>query len=292
MRDDDRPSVLGAGPGQPRRRRLSDAETERRMLETAAEAVGETGLTVSLDHLRLEDVIRAAGVARSAVYRRWPSKGEFLGDLLLELAGGEAPLAATGVAEVGATIRGILAASLDELADGAARVRAVAEIVRVTAEDDFRLVSTSREWRTYLALTVTFVGMEAGELRDRIGEALSGSEARFVERIAANHAAVLGLLGLRRAAGPDGVVLAHLSNALVRGMVVKVLAQPELAGVRVRADLGGDDADWSLVAYGVARLLLGDLEPDPAVVWDEARGARLRAAIEAGADLPELVEAV
>lgn len=69
-----------------RRRRLSDAETAARMLAAGAELVGRTGLTVSLEHLSLEDLIHAAGVARSAVYRRWPYKDLFFADLLRELA--------------------------------------------------------------------------------------------------------------------------------------------------------------------------------------------------------------
>ncbi|MBM7788515.1 TetR/AcrR family transcriptional regulator [Tenggerimyces flavus] len=69
-----------------RRRRLSDTETAARMLAAGAKLVGRTGLTVSLEHLSLEDLIHAAGVARSAVYRRWPYKDLFFGDLLRELA--------------------------------------------------------------------------------------------------------------------------------------------------------------------------------------------------------------
>ena len=75
------PSGLGR-----RARRLSDQETERRMLAAAAAMVQRTGLTVSLDHISFEDVIRDADVARSAVYRRWPYKDLFFSDLVKELA--------------------------------------------------------------------------------------------------------------------------------------------------------------------------------------------------------------
>jgi hypothetical protein len=58
--------------------------------------VNRTGLTVSLEHLSVEDVIREAGVARSAVYRRWPYpyKDLFLSDLANELAKAAIPTAA------------------------------------------------------------------------------------------------------------------------------------------------------------------------------------------------------
>ncbi|TCK27146.1 TetR/AcrR family transcriptional regulator [Pseudonocardia endophytica] len=262
---------------------MSDAETERRMLETAADAVAEAGLTVSLDHIRLEDVIREAGVSRSAVYRKWPSKGEFLGDLLLELSRGQAPIADTGSSQAGMTIRRVLDERFDDLGTPEGRRRTLAEIVRETAEQDFRHIVGSRQWRTYLALTVTFIGMPGGELRDRVGEALAGSERTLTSRISRNHEAVGRLLAMRparRDAGWDA--LAHLANALMRGMVVKSLAQPELADRRITAGVGGPDAEWTLAALGVADLVLAALEDDPDVEWDDERAGRVRAVLATG----------
>src|SRR6516164_8119090 len=69
-----------------RGRRLSDQETEQRMLRAAVAMVSRTGLTVSLDHISFEDIIRDAGVSRSAVYRRWPYKDLFFSDLVRQLA--------------------------------------------------------------------------------------------------------------------------------------------------------------------------------------------------------------
>ena len=56
------------------------------MLQAAVAMVNRTGLTVSLDHISLEEVIRDADVSRSAVYRRWPYKDLFFSDLVKELA--------------------------------------------------------------------------------------------------------------------------------------------------------------------------------------------------------------
>lgn len=253
--------------GRPRRTRISDQETERRMLATAAEAVAEAGLAVSLDHIRLEDVIREAGVSRSAVYRKWPTKDAFLGDLLLELARGQAPMAALGTDEANAAIRRILTERLDELDTIEGRRHAVAAVVRETADQKFRRITTSPQWRTYLALTATFAGLPEGELRDQVGEALATSERTLTEGVARSHEAVARLLGLRAQVGIEDI--AHLVNAQMRGMVVKALVQPELTERTSRVSFTGADEDWSLAAVGVGALVLAFLEPDPD--WDAAR---------------------
>src|ERR1039458_3125257 len=83
----DMAGTAGGPTGLARRgRRLSDRETGQRMLDAAVAMVNRTGLTVSLDHISFEEVIRDAGVSRSAVYRRWPHKDLFFGDLVKELA--------------------------------------------------------------------------------------------------------------------------------------------------------------------------------------------------------------
>ena len=75
-----------------RRVRISDEETGRRMLAAAVALIGERGMSVSLEHLSLEEIIQAAGVARSSVYRRWPYKDLFFSDLLVELANADGEL--------------------------------------------------------------------------------------------------------------------------------------------------------------------------------------------------------
>ena len=54
------------------------------MLAAAVAMVHRTGLTVSLDHISFEDIIRDADVSRSAVYRRWPYKDLFFSELITE----------------------------------------------------------------------------------------------------------------------------------------------------------------------------------------------------------------
>ncbi|MGH1555839.1 hypothetical protein ACRAWF_40460 [Streptomyces sp. L7] len=64
-------SSMGSGLSR-RRRRLSDEETEQRMLQAALSMINSSGLTVGLDHISFEDVIRLASVAPQ---RRLPVAG-------------------------------------------------------------------------------------------------------------------------------------------------------------------------------------------------------------------------
>jgi AcrR family transcriptional regulator len=272
-----------------RRPRLSDQETERRMLETAAAAVAEAGLTVSLEHIRLEDVIREAGVSRSTVYRRWPQKEMFLGDLLLELARARAPLSSLGGAEVNDAVRRTVLERLDLLETADGRQRLLAELLRTLAEEDVRRIRASSQWRTYLALTATFVSLPDGDLRDRVQEELARSEQEFVEAIASSARAISSMFGLRLRSGVSISYddIANLIHAFGRGMVIKTLSAPELATRRVEGKLYGDAEAWSLSALGLFSVVATWLEPDPEIVWDRERIDMVRKQLESEGNLLE-----
>ncbi|WP_431905506.1 hypothetical protein [Amycolatopsis thermoflava] len=201
------------------------------MLATAAEVVARTGLTVGLDHLPFEGLIRQAGVARSAVYRKWPNKEAFLGDLLLELARGREA--------AGALARRILLARLDTLTTPDGRRAAAAELVRETALQDFRHLLGSPVWQTYPALTATAAGLPDGDLRDQVVTALAASERTFTARIARSHRGVADLLGLR----PAGVSFETIAQPRQRAGAwpdhARPTATPELAEQRTAATIAG-----------------------------------------------------
>src|SRR3990167_4729480 len=83
----DEETLWSGRPARRRRKRQSDAEVREAMLEAASLVAEAGGLTVSLEHLSLEDIITRAGVSRSAVYRLWPYKDAFFIKLLRDLAG-------------------------------------------------------------------------------------------------------------------------------------------------------------------------------------------------------------
>lgn len=282
-----RPTTAPSSIGR-RRPRLSDEETERRMLTTAAEALSREGLTVSLDHIRLEDVIREAGVSRSTAYRRWPSKDLFLGDLLLELARASEPMAMTGTQEASDAIRAVILEHLDLLESEGGRIELAAVVLREVGAADFRRVIASPQWRTYLALTVSAVSMPDGPLRDQVLDTLAASERAFIEGIARSHRIGHRLLGLRirPESGLDYDLLAHLGNAVMRGLVSQAMITPSVAEREFDGEVFGAPGPWSLPALA-AVATLAHLEPDPDVTWDAAHLEALRARLESGDNVLE-----
>jgi len=263
-----------------RRRRLSDEETEQRMLGTAVAMVNRTGLTVSLDHIGLEDVIRDAGVSRSAVYRRWPYKDLFISDLVKQLAKDATP---TIVADELSMIRRIAAEHSGWLETPELRHGLVIELFRQLPLLDFQTLFESAGWRTYLALHATFMSLADGELRDQVGLALAQSEQEHRTRVAQAWEQLAGLLGyrLRPESGVTFEVIAALLDATIRGLVIMALATPGIAAHRAQATPFGAAArqEWSLPALGLAAIASAFLEPDPAVGWDTDRIARVRQAL-------------
>jgi AcrR family transcriptional regulator len=145
-----------------RSRRLTDQKTEQRMLQAAVAMVNRTGLTVSLDHLSFEDIIRDADVARSALYRRWPYKDLFFSDLVKELARDATP---TIVNDELALMRRVVAEHLDWLETPELRHSLVIELFRRLALFDFQTLHGSAGRRTYIALHATVMSLTEGQLR-------------------------------------------------------------------------------------------------------------------------------
>ena len=67
--------------------RVAAEEVRQRMLDAGRELALEAGAALTIEHLRLEEVIQRARVPRSSVYRLWAYREEYTEDLLCYLAG-------------------------------------------------------------------------------------------------------------------------------------------------------------------------------------------------------------
>jgi AcrR family transcriptional regulator len=252
-----------------RSRRLSDQETRERMLRAAIAMVNQTGLTVSLDHISFEEVIRDAGVARSTAYRHWPYKDLFVSDLVKELAETAGP---TIVRDEVRLMRRILARHEDWLATAQTRHRLLLELIRQLALLDLQAVHASPGWRTYLALRAAFSGLADGELREQVRTALSRAEAAHTAQVARAWQQLAQLFGyrLRPELTTTFETLATLLGATMRGLVITALSSPDVVTHVTRARPFGavDEDDWSLAAIGIGSIATTFLEPDPGATFD------------------------
>src|SRR5689334_9987579 len=142
MREQPASPTGDARPVQPtglarRNRRRSDEETRDRMLRAATAMISRTGLTVSLDHISFEEVIRQADVSRSTAYRHWPYKDLFFSDLVKELARTASP---TILSDEIRLIRRVLSEHPDGLETPQSRHGLILELIRQLAVLDFETV--------------------------------------------------------------------------------------------------------------------------------------------------------
>jgi AcrR family transcriptional regulator len=263
-----------------RGRRLPEDETEQRMLRAALAMVHQAGLTVSLEHISFEEVIREADVSRTSAYRRWPHKDLFFGDLVLELARDPVPGIVTDELDL---IRRIIAGQADRLADPQERHALVIELFRQLSALDFETLYASPGWRTYLALQATFLSLADGGRRDQVQAALAQAEQDRLARVTRAWKLMAGLLGFRPRAesGVTFETLAVLVTAAMRGLVMTALTVPDIAAHRAAAQpFGAPDArEWSLPALGLGAMATAFLEPDPEFTWDADRAAAIRDAL-------------
>lgn len=153
---------------------------------------------VGYDRLQLPDVATRAGVNKTTVYRRWPSKVELLAELFTELAAADVPIPDTGalVDDLETLLREV-AAILDR-----SSVRAVLRASITLAEDDHAARGARTafwEHRLDRGATIVHRAIERGELPE-------GTDPRlFLE-------GVFGPLYLRKLIIGDAVDDAYLQG--------------------------------------------------------------------------------
>ena len=205
------------------------------MLATAVAMINRTGLTVSLDHISFEDVVRDADVSRSSAYRRWPYKDLFFSDLLKDLARAASP-GLTGDQETLELITRVVFEHLDWFETPDLRGCLVHELIRQAAPLDFAAIYESPEWRIYFAVHATFLSLTDGALRDELRRS-SPAPKRASLRGSRAWQSIATLFGyrLRAKMGATFQTIASLLIAQERGLVLMALSTPELAMRRLQA---------------------------------------------------------
>ncbi len=250
------------------------------MLAAGEAFVRAHGLSLSLEHLSMEDLIRDADVSRTSSYRRWPSKDQFASDLLVRLSEGHIVDDLSYLAD---SLSDLPAELLDRLDSAAGRHDLLVEIVRRTMVDDFTTTADSPQWRAYITLRAAHIGLPPGDLRDEVAAGLRDTERAFTRQRAHALASMMSMAGYRLRE-PDTFEWEQISltiSAIVTGMIVRAYSDPEtVTAERAVAPFGTSRvATWNSAALASASVLLGVIEPDPDVIWGATRLANLRTAL-------------
>lgn len=243
--------------------RLSSAESRARVMGTAVRMLERSGLTVSLEHLNLEELIRAAAVPRSAFYRLWPAKDHFFADLLVELASASELNDAMFYPGTQDIAYAVIDRHGDHLATHAGRVAVLREVARVATQVNFEHFSESVSWRTHVTLVATANSLPDAEHRERVAVALRETERRFIERTAQFYGTALEGLGFSFLPGASAELLAGLGAAVVEGLAQRRLVNPDLVDTVIeKPGIDGRPVMWHTAALGFWGILeaLVDLE--------------------------------
>lgn len=231
--------------------RVPAEEVRQRMLDAGRELALEAGAALTIEHLRLEEVIQRARVPRSSAYRLWPYREDYTDDLLCYLAGEGSWFSNRPVfdPETLTVANQLLSENTQLLSTLDGRRALVCEIVRITAASNYDALTGSTPWRLHMALVATLGSTRSGEARRRIAAALEDAQLRSRESMVATLGYMAGALGLRLrdpAYSLDHVQLAGglliQSLALRDVQVQAAVAPPGDAELPGDAGLAGDGA--------------------------------------------------
>jgi hypothetical protein len=258
------------------------------MLDAGRELALEVGAALTIEHLRLEEVIQRARVPRSSVYRLWPYREEYIDDLLCYLAGAGSYFSDRPVLdpETLTVATQVVGENLGLLATSAGRRALLCEVVRITCARNYELTG-SPQWRLYMALVATLGSTRSGPARRRIAAALEDSQTRSRESIVAVLRHLSAVIGLRLR--NPAYTLDHVQ--LSGGLLIQALALRNVQVQAAVADPGAAGTDpgaagTDVGAAGTDRA--GPVEAGPVEPHPDKAGAGTSAA---GADGDPIADA-
>lgn len=219
------------------------------------------GLTVSIAHLNMEELIRIADVPRSSVYRSWGSKEAFYVELMERMV---APgLEGSYADDVVRIAHEVLEQYRDRRGTPQDRRAILEEIVRRTVTQSFYGAARSLAWRSFTALTVAVPTLD-DEDQQRILAALGASHAAIMDRIVDLYVEILPVLGIRMKAGFDIRTAVVTGSSAMDGLIRLSFTDPATVASRiVRPGLDEEPVEWELPAVAFMAIWNAMIEPDP-----------------------------
>jgi hypothetical protein len=262
--------------------RVPAEEVRRRMLEAGRELAIEAGAALTIEHLRVEEIIQRARVPRSSAYRMWPYREEYIDDLLCYLAGAgnwfnDRPVFDP---ETFTVLKQVVEDNRELAGSPEGRRALLCEIVRLTVAQNYGALTESGTWRLHMALSATLGSTRSGEARQKIAAALEQSQRVSRDSLVAVFGFLAAELGLRMrdpAATIEHMQLAGgllVQSVALRNVQVRAAADGDDAGEAAQVDallnaplpgpgLHGQPAEWTLAAFAYMGVVDAFIELDP-----------------------------
>ena len=262
--------------------RVPAEEVRRRMLEAGRDLAIESGAALTIEHLRVEEVIQRARVPRSSAYRMWPYREEYIDDLLCYLAGvgnwfNDRPVFDP---ETFTVLKQVVEDNRELISQPGGRRAVLCEVVRLTVAQNYSALTDSSLWRLHMALSATLGSTRSGEARQKIAAALEEAQRVSRESLVAVFGFLAGELGLRMrdpAATVEHMQLAGgllVQSVALRNVQVRAAAGADDCGEAAKVDallnaplpgpgLNGEPAEWTLAAFAYMGVVDAFIELDP-----------------------------
>jgi hypothetical protein len=262
--------------------RVPAEEVRRRMLEAGRDLAIESGAALTIEHLRVEEVIQRARVPRSSAYRIWAYREEYIDDLLCYLAGvgnwfNDRPVFDP---ETFTVLKQVVEDNRELISRPGGRRAVLCEIVRLTVAQNYSALSDSSLWRLHMALSATLGSTRSGEARQKIAAALEEAQRVSRDSLVAVFGFLAGELGLRMrdpAATIEHMQLAGgllVQSVALRNVQVRAAADGDNGGEAAHVDallnsplpgpgLNGEPAEWTLAAFAYMGVVDAFIELDP-----------------------------
>lgn len=262
--------------------RVPAEEVRRRMLEAGRELAIEAGAALTIEHLRVEEIIQRARVPRSSAYRMWPYREEYIDDLLCYLAGAgnwfnDRPVFDP---ETFTVLKQVVEDNRELISQPGGRRAVLCEIVRLTVAQNYAALTESGTWRLHMALSATLGSTRSGEARQKIAAALEESQRVSRDSLVAVFGFLAQELGLRMrdpAATIEHMQLAGgllVQSVALRNVQVQAAADGDGSGEAALVDtllnaplpgpgLHGQPAEWTLAAFAYMGVVDAFIELDP-----------------------------
>lgn len=235
-------------------RRTGD-ETRALLLRVGMQMLLERGVSAGVQHIRLQDVLRHAGLTTGAAYRLWADQSDYQRDLAVAMV----RLRLSGPADYARTaVDDLIAAG----ASGDDVIRAAAEAHIRTAGRDMEDPADALDAQQFLiSLALRSAAQTWPELRDASKQRHDESIADFAEF----YSYVFERYGLRMKSPLTITDFTEAMAAMGEGFAIRALEELE----HPRYDVSEDDempaGQWSLFALGVRALVnefTVSIEPD------------------------------